>query len=475
MEPLEQKVSRFIRDNDLFAGAGRILLAVSGGADSIALLHVMHRLTCMRETAADLLCAHLNHGLRGAAGDGDEAFVARQARELGRPFVARAIDVGTYARQHRLSIETAARQLRLGKLCEIARAEGCSSIAMGHQKDDNAETLIQRLERGTGLRGLAGIRPSRPAGEALTFVRPLLCCSRAEIVEYLRARNLTWREDHTNADCVYRRNRIRHRLLPALQSASDGSLVEQLASLAISAGRLHARVAWEAEDAAERHARSHTDGTAIDAAALAGLPEPVAVELLRQRLSKLGLGERDLTRRHYRDLLHLAAPQGEGKTMSLPDGFSAHRESTAIVLRRPTSQSQSQKLPDAVELRIPGTTPFGRFCIDAQVLDAAQVPPAAISQRRNSFLEYLDFDRIRPPLIVRARRNGDRFVPLGQHGERKLGKFLTAAKVPDAIRSRTLIVEDAQGILWVCPVRIGDRAKVTEKTSILLDLRVTRR
>lgn len=471
MEPLEQKALEFIQNHALLAGARRVLVAVSGGADSIALLHAMHRLTSQGAIGVELLCAHVNHKLRGAAGDGDEAFVIGQARELGLPVVSGTIDVKGYAQEHHLSIETAARQLRLDSLAEIARAHHCTAIATGHQKDDNAETVLQRIERGTGLRGLGGIWPSRRAGEGLTFVRPLLSCSRVEIIAYLRSRNLLWREDHTNADCVYSRNRIRHRLLPALQALSDSPLVEELASLAASARRLHARVAEEARTAATEHVKFTGSEAGVDAAALAGLPELVGIELFRQMLTRLGLGERDLTRRHYRSLLALAGRVSTVRRASLPDGFFARRERDTILLCR--LPGPRQPLPDPVELRIPGTTRFGPYRIDAEILDATHIEPSAITNKTDPFIERLDFDSIQSPLTVRMRRPGDRFVPLGQHREKKVGKFLTATKVPDNLRLRTFVIEDGKAIVWVCPVRISDRAKVTERTSVILDLRIT--
>jgi tRNA(Ile)-lysidine synthase len=470
VRPLERKVADFVQSRALFARGGRILLAVSGGADSIALLHVMFRLRRKGIVADDLLCAHLHHGLRGGASDGDEAFVVEQAKELGLPIVARSLDVQRHACENRLSTETAARQLRLASLVEIARQEGCSSVALGHQMNDNAETVLQRLERGTGIRGLGGIRPSRLAGEGLAFVRPLLCCSRQEIVQYLRGRNLSWREDHTNADCTYTRNRIRHRLLPLLQEASEGSLMEELAGLSGSAARLHDKIAWEASTAIERHARLSGSRATIHAKALAALPEAVAVEVLRQLLTRMGLGERDLTRRHYRGVVELARRDQAKTRMSLPGDFCALREHDAIVLRKPIPHGQERL--DPLEVRVPGTTDFGPYRIEAQILDRTRIEKRAIADK-DPFREYLDFDRVHLPLVARTRRPGDHFVPLGQRSEKKLGKFLTAAKVPDDRRRRTFLIEDTEIILWLCPIRISDRAKVTEQTSIVLDLTVT--
>lgn len=470
MEPLERKVADFIQSRGLFAPDGRILLAISGGADSVALLYVMHRLGREGIVAADLLCVHLNHGLRGAAGDGDEAFVIREAEELGLPVVVRSLDVNDHARENRLSTETAARQLRLANLGEIARQEGCSSVALGHQQNDNAETVLQRLERGTGIRGLGGIRPSRSAGEGLVFVRPLLRCSRQEIVNYLRDRNLSWREDHTNAVCTYTRNRIRHRLLPLLQEASEGSLIEELTTLSTSAARLQDRIAAEASTAIRKHARLVATRATIDARTLAALPEAVAVEVLRQLLTQLGLGERDLTGRHYKGLLELAGRDQAKMRMSLPADFSALRERDVIILHKPTAPREGS--PDPIELRVPGTTDFGPYRIEAKILDGTRIKKRAIANE-NPFRECLDFNRIHLPLVARTRRPGDRFVPLGQRSEKKLGKFLTAARVTDDRRRRTFLIEDTETILWLCPIRISDRAKVTEQTSIVLDLTVT--
>ncbi len=238
-----------------------------------------------------------------------------------------------------------------------------------------------------------------------------------------------------------------------------------------SAARLHERIAAEARTAIEEHAKCDADKATIDAGTLAGLPEPVAVEAVRQLLVQLGLGERDLTRRHYRGLLALARRCRPKQKLSLPDDFWAQYEYGTVVLQRPIPPSRD--LPGPAELHIPGSTTFGPYRIDARVVDATQIDPTAIANKTDPYLEYLDLDRIKPPLIARLRRPGDRFIPLGRRSEKKLGKFLTAAKVPDDLRSRVFVVEDAKHIIWAAPVRISERAKVAEKTATVLALRIT--
>ncbi len=475
MEPLEEKVAGFIRANGLFAGGECILLAVSGGADSIALLHVMRRLTSDGIIGAELFCAHINHQLRGRESEGDETFVAEQARELGLPVTSRGVDVTAYAKEHRLSIETAGRQVRLACLAEIAQAQGCAWIATGHQRDDNAETVVQRLRRGTGFRGLGGIWPARRLDGNLRLARPLLCSTRAEIVAYLQTRNLRWREDHTNADCTYTRNYVRHRLLPALQSQSTGSLADTLTELAASAGRLHQRVSEQAKRATSTIVRCTGDAVSIDTEALAALPQIVAVELIRLQLPRLGGGERDLTRRHYENILQLAH-QPPGKHMlTLPGGLSVRTEHGNLILQPRQPANRYEGSVQSVALDIPGMASFAGHTVEARILGRAEIETTKIERDKSPFLEYLDLDRVGRPLVVRRRRPGDRFRPLGLAGEKKVGKFLTAARVPAKVRENVLVFDDGQKIVWVCPVRICEQVKVTERTQRILMLSVSDR
>jgi tRNA(Ile)-lysidine synthase len=247
MLEFEKKIADFIKANDLFCSKDRVLLAVSGGADSIALLYTIYALKNQKVLDIELFCAHINHQLRAAEADTDERFVVAQTTNLNLPIVTKRMDVRGFAYQNKLSIETAARKLRIESLLDIAKANNCNRIATGHQKNDNAETVLQRMSRGTGFRGLGGIWPIRIFDNKIKFVRPLLCVTRDEIIQYLHQQNLKWQTDHTNADCTYRRNYIRHRLLPALQKQSESCLVEQLFNLSQSAQRFYNLVCSRAE------------------------------------------------------------------------------------------------------------------------------------------------------------------------------------------------------------------------------------
>jgi len=553
----EQKAGAFIRANELFRSsdkarlpAAKVLLAVSGGADSIALLYVMQALRSENVLGAELLCAHINHQLRGPEADLDEDFVVAQAAELKLAIRTKRVDVREFAGRNKLSIETAARQVRIKSLLEIARANNCDCVATAHQQNDNAETILQRLARGTGFRGLGGIWPMRVFGSEFNFVRPLLCVGRDEIIEYLKQRNLKWRQDHTNADCTYRRNYIRHRLLPALQRDCNGSVVEQLSRLSESARRFYKLVCSCADEVWPGLADCTGEGTpqggnqkiTLDLKILLAQSQPVVVELVRRSLTALDCGERDLTQRHYESILQLAKQNVSGKRAELPGGFLVLREYGNLIFSRPQkseirsrktevrsrkseirsqkSEIRSQKtevrsrktevrnLPSvlcplsSVVLEVPGQTRFRRYLIEASVLDASTFAEATADKRcsmpvsawpshdgldarrktksrienresRIKFVEGFDFDKIKQPLVVRFRQTGERFTPLGLGQEKKVGKFLTAAQVPQEVRQKILIVADGEKIIWVWPIRISEKAKVTSVTRKILQLQIT--
>jgi tRNA(Ile)-lysidine synthase len=470
----EKKVAGFIKANGLFGSADKILLAVSGGADSTALMHAMCAIKAKNVLNSDILCAHINHRLRGSDGDGDEAFVIAQADKLNLAVTTRRLDVRGFAYKNKLSIETAARKLRIESLLDIAEANNCNCVATAHQKDDNAETVVHRLVRGTGFRGLGGIWPLRYFADGIGFVRPLLCVRRDEIVEYLREWNLKWRVDHTNADCTYRRNFIRHQLLPALQQQCAGSIVEQLSELAQSAQKFYSLVCSEAEKVWPRMAEVSGEKVTLSLKSFLAQPQPVKVELVRRSLTHLGSGERDLTHQHYERILQLAQQNTSGRKIDLPDGFIVWREyGNLIFTQAKGTLKPEEQVSKSKKVKVPSQTKFGGYLIEAAVLETDKANVERFKVEKNEFVEWFDLDKVKPPLAVRSRETGDRFWPLGLTREKRVGKFLTAVKVPQEVRKKVLIVADAEKIIWVWPIRISEQAKVTSETRKILQLRIT--
>jgi len=477
----ENEVADFIKVNRLFDLPSKVLLAVSGGADSTGLLYVMQELKARRILSADFVCAHINHQLRGKYADMDEDFVIEQADKLKLPITTRRVDVRRFARKNKLSIETAARKLRIEALLDIAKANNCRLIATAHQKNDNAETILQRLGRGTGFRGLGGIWPMRSFDNEISFVRPLLCVSRNQIVEYLKSRNLKWRIDKTNQDCRYRRNFIRHRLLPALQQQHSGSIVEQLFDLSQSAQRFYRLVCSCAEKAWLEVVDCGDGEFRLDVKKFLAQPGAVKVELIRRSLTHLGSGERDLTQGHFERILQLAEQNVSGRKIQLPGRFVVCREYDRLVFAKAKGSSlPSEQGSESTKIQVPGRTRFAGYSIEATVFEAKENDIERFKRDfrlrtsditgKNNLVERFDLDRVKLPLVVRFRRAGDRFWPLGLGAEKKVGKFLSAAHLPEQLRRQVLIIADSEKIIWVRPIRITEQAKITTTTRKILQL-----
>ena len=479
LSTLERKVGQFIRAEGLFDSSEKVLLAISGGADSTALVHILAALQRTEPYAGKFHCVHLNHQLRAEQADCDERFVIALAASLGLKVTAERMDVRGFADRKKLSIETAARHLRIVNLIAIAKKQGCSVVAMAHHKNDNAETVIQRLARGTGFRGLGGIWPVREFSEGITFVRPLLCVSRNEIIEYLRQRHLEWCTDHTNTDCTFRRNYIRHRLIPHLQEDCKESISGLLSDLSLAARRLYTLICERADSIWPTVADCKGGNiVALDLNWFARESVMVQVEMVRRALISIGSGERYLTEQHYRRVLELAKEAAHARMVDLPRGYTVRREYKSLVFER---YAKRPNMPagtcESVELVVPGQTEFGEYLIDASIRNTEQDRPIDVANDSDSSIKYrysesFDLDKIKLPLKTRYRRAGDAFVPLGMQAEKKVGKFLTAARVERDVRDGSIVISDSKKIIWVCPVRMSEQAKVTKSTQRVLKLKV---
>lgn len=469
----EDKLAGFIKKSNLFGSADRALLAVSGGADSTALLYALCSLREKSIIKTGLFCAHINHLLRGTESDNDEQFAIRQADILKLPITTEKIDVRGFAKRNKLSIETAARQLRIKTLIEIARKNKCSLVATAHQADDNAETVIHNIIRGTGLRGLAGIWPKKEFEKGISFVRPLLCFTRAQITDYLEQRNLKWQTDKTNESLTFRRNYIRHLLLPQLQRNCNGSLVEQLSGLCQSARSLYSSVYSIAEKLLSKAVDVGKNSLRIDLKIFSAQHSEVQIELVRRSLSCLGSGQKDLNRLHYEKILRLAGKNVSDKKILLPGGFTVRREYDELIFEHPAA-AESRKIPDEIsELKIPGTQQLGSLFIESKFLAASQKTIENIKTNKDNLTEHFDFDKLLAPIRIRRRRAGDKFQPLGMLSQKKIGKFLTDSKVPQNIRKNLLVVTDSEKIIWLWPIRITEPAKITDGTKKILQLKIT--
>jgi len=458
---LVQRTTETIRKHGLIAPGARMLVAVSGGADSVALLRLLNDLRPAWRLV--LTAAHLNHCIRGRESDDDELFVRELAEQLGIRCISERVDIPAAVAAEGCSLEEAARRERYAFLGRAAAAVNAGVIATGHNRNDQAETVLQRVLTGTGLRGLRGIPPARPlaTGSSVSVVRPLIEADRSEILEYLNSIGQKFRTDSSNSDTAYLRNRLRHGVLPELERQAGPGVEDALIRLAETARKQYNVIETLARDLIAR-ARLSDDCLALDQALLAGAHPELATEAIRLALEDAGA--RRLSYDHCRSLT--AMPQAEtGAELSLPGGFLLRAEYGTLRLVRPADLLREP--PHDMTMPVPGAVVY-----DGISLSAGPAPRPVDLKCADRMIETLDADVLRPPLTVRRRRPGDRFHPLGSTGSRKLHDFFIDEKVPAFRRDHVPIVCDRAGIVWVAGYRLDHRVRITDSTRRVVELRM---
>ncbi|HIG75010.1 MAG TPA: tRNA lysidine(34) synthetase TilS [Bacteroidetes bacterium] len=417
-----------------------VVVGVSGGVDSTVLLHLLHG------AGVPVVAVHVDYGLRPESG-ADAAFVAALAAELGVPSVVRRVALPAEGNR-----QQAAREARYAVFREVAVSRGWTTVAVGHTATDQAETVLMHWIRGAGAAGLGGMREARPVGEGVRLVRPLLGMSREAVEAVANAQGWTWRDDASNATDAYRRNRVRHHVLPLLQAEGGAGTVERIAAAArrlrTNTDDLGARV--------ERVAERRPGGVALPLAALAVLPERDALAALAWAL---GRWRPSLARTEpvLRQILSLLDSQ-PGSTVPL-GGTTVWRDRQHLVLG-PTPERWEGT---AVRLGETTGTPFG-------TLYAAPVTgaPVLVSSR---WREVAAAGALAEPLELRPWREGDRLRPLGLRGEVLVSDLLTNRRVPPSERHRQLVLTSRGEIVWVVGHRLAEAARVREDTAQTVALR----
>ena len=454
----------------MIAAGDSILVGVSGGPDSVALLHLL--LARVQRYQLRLGVAHLDHSLRPES-ERDADFVRRMAVGLGLAVYMDKIDVVRMQRQLHLSLEEAARKARYDFFQRTAGQHGYAKVAIGHHADDNAETLLLHLLRGSGRLGLGGIRPIRQG----VYIRPLIRAGRTDIENYLRIRGSAFLNDRTNTDSAMLRNRIRQRLIPLLESDYRPGL---RAILSRTAEVLAAEEEWIEELLRPVFERLITDrrpeGLALAAAGIGELPLAAARRIVR---SALRLARGDLGRigfAHVEQIIHLSRLSGEAGPVHLPGNLRVLRHQDQLVFAQQDPGrvfEPPRTLPGDYEYSLPeGGVLMIRETGDR--IRLSEVPRHALADPTvaDAQTAFLDRDAVQFPVTIRNRRPGDRFNPLGAGGSQKLKKFFCDHKVPDAERRRCPLLVSGGRILWVAGHRIDHQARIKPLTRRVLKAEV---
>ena len=468
MDPLAERVLVSVRRQGLIPPGGRVLAAVSGGGDSVALLHLLAELA-EREVVALAGVAHFNHRLRSLASDEDERFCRDLATRFGLPIVVESADVAEMARSDRISVEHAGHRVRHAFFGRAAGRLGACRVALGHTLDDQAETYLLRLLRGAGAAGFSAIRP-----RIGLVVRPLLRVSRAELRTYLASQQASFREDASNLDRRVPRNRIRHDLIPSLRVYSP-RVVEVLAREAEIARADEEWLARAANELGASLVQSTKGGVEVDAAGLAALHPALGRRVARDalvRVSGCAVGFD-----HIERLRRLA--EDAPTRVDFPRCRAERLEGVIRLTARAGRGAVARVEPFAYRLEVPGevSVPEAGVTISAEPAGPGLVRPRTFTRPQTAgqtATERVVAVAAAGPFAVRNWQPGDRFRPLGLQGHRKkLQDLFVDRKVSRAERARIPLVLDAQDrIVWVVGQGVSEDFRVTRGAASVLVLKV---
>jgi len=456
---LVAKVKDTIFSHEMVAPQDKVVVAVSGGPDSVCLLDVLFALK--DELQISLVVAHFEHGLRPGEDQQETEFVSRLAGSYGLEFYTERASAGlAYGRG---SLEERARKERYQFLTKIKEKVKAQKIALGHQLDDQAETVLMRLLRGSGPLGLGAIPPVRDA----LIIRPLIKVSREEVQDYLRQKGILWMQDSSNLQPVHMRNRIRLELLPMLKMYQP-RILEVLARTAEIIREDENILVSQAQEWLDQNAlRLKQDQISIAIDKLSQLPKALQRRVLRCAIGHVGQGLRKISLKHLDLTLHMCfakAPQGQ---IYLPGNLAVKKRYNQIIIA-PKSYEHYKRY--RYKLQGPGVYKLEAIESSIEVaeldylqMDATGAPP---------WTAYLDASKIEFPLIVRPFQRGDRFVPLGMKGTKKLHDLFVDMKIPTELRNELPIVCSGSSIVWVTGLRIDERFKVTKEGEKVLKLAI---
>ncbi len=485
MLQLRKQVAGVIREYNLFNTNDRVLLGVSGGPDSVALLSLIHNTNRIYPPYSEIFIAHLNHSIRDRESDEDEQFVNTLSEKYEITLIAEKRDIREIARERKMSLEEAARDERYKFFESAAEKVGANVIAVGHNADDNAETILHRIIRGTGITGVSGIRPKRKLTpiSTINLIRPLLFTWRKEIIAYLKEMNLSYRADSTNIEKDKLRNRIRIELIPHLEENYNAKVKKSLVTLGETAVQncdyLEAKAKALFNDVLMNRETTTGASTSVDKSEerivldinkLRESPRILQQMIIKEAIIRLDIPLKKLRYKNYKDIL-ITLNSGKTAVNNIVKKYlNVRREGNGLHLSKSRYCAEESPVLSETEIKVPGETELVDMnCrVKTEIREIKYGFLEEFKRNKTNDEESVDFDKISMPLMVRTRRPGDRFRPLGSQGAKKIKDFFIDNKVPVMERDTVPIVTMNGQPIWIVGFRIDDRIRVSEKTTNLL-------
>lgn len=454
---MKDKVLSEIKKYNLIDKNDNIIIGVSGGPDSIALLYVL--LDIRSEIEFNIHIAHVNHGVRGEDALYDQSFVEKKAKELNLPYYTKNVNMIRYAKKNRITSEEAGRELRYSFFRDIIKELGRGKIAVAHNKNDQAETLIMRFMRGTGIDGLKGMEFI--AGD---IIRPILSTSREEVEKYIDDNGIETVLDKTNLKPIYNRNKVRLELIPYIQKNFNPNIIgtmwrtSEISSL--DSDFLHQ---YTEQKYKEILRKENLESVVLDANQLLKLHASIQQRIIRNSILKINNSLQGITETQVSSALEIISKKETGKEFHLSNNILVKTNYDDIIIMK---RNERQKNEYFYELSYPGVVNLDELGYSFYM----EIFPVKdyFMKTREKNARYFDLDKINGSLGVRNRKNGDRFVPFGMNGSKKLKDYFIDEKISKDLRDKIPLIVDKESILWVLGYRTDERYRITEKTENVL-------
>ena len=455
------KVREYILENELIDKGDNILVALSGGPDSVCLLHILARLRS--EFNLRLGAIHINHLLRGEEAIEDENYTKELCRSLDVEIYVERIDIATIAEKEGQSIELAGREERYKAFNKIKEKFSYNKIAVAHNSNDQAETILMRLMRGSGLEGLTGIKAKREDG----IIRPILCLNRNEIEGYCNEYKLEPRIDKSNYEKIYNRNKVRLDILPYMKENFNEDIIDTLNRMALLLQKDNEYLEEVATMAYRKYCKEEKDKIIVSKELFENEKEAITTRILKRSFKNISNSHKNFEMKHIVDIIELSK-LGTNKEVHLTNGIVVQNIYGDIIFKQRKNKEDNIKLNEVYIKKEDffNKIEFSKYEIGLQIISKKN----NIEFSNNDLIKFFDYDKIEEGIIIRNRKDGDKMVPIGMKGTKKLKDIFINSKIPKEIRDIIPIVCFDEKIAWVVGVKVSEQFKVTSNTKQILKI-----
>ena len=455
------KVVNYIKENELIQQGDQILVALSGGPDSVCLLHILYELK--DKFNLNLGAIHINHMLRGEESEKDEKYIVKLCDELGIKHYVKRINIEYVAKDSNVSLEVAGRNERYKAFEEIRSKYGYNKIAVAHNANDQAETVLMRVMRGTGLEGLTGIKAKREDG----IIRPILCLNRQEIEEYCEEKRLNPRIDASNYERIYSRNKVRLDILPYMKENFNKDIIDTLNRMALILSKDNEYIEEQSKKCYEEYCKYTNDKLIIKQDLFIKEKEAIVTRVIKRAFKEISNSHQNFEMKHIYDVIDLYN-RGTGKSINLTNSIIAENTYGDIIFKKKKNVKNAKEETEVSFMKesINEEIEFKNYIIKMEVIDKEK----GVEFSNNPLIKLFDYDKIEGRIVIRNRKDGDKMKPLGIKGTKKLKDIFINLKVPREERDIIPLICFDDEIAWIVGYKVSESFKITKGTNRVLKI-----